>query len=384
MIEAREFIDPARARGLLTWTGVPCSFLTPFINHVIDDPGLRYVASANEGDAVATAAGVALAGGRAVAMMQNSGLGNAMSPLTSLTWTFRLPVLVLCTHRGAPGLRDEPQHELMGEVTRSLFEVMRVPLGDFPDRAEGAAPALAEAIAYMDAERRPYGLLMQKGAVAPRALAGRALPARSGETDVHHHGFARAPSDRPSRGDALRRVVARTPEGAAVVIATTGHTGRELYALADRANHFYMVGSMGCASSLGLGVALEAPGTEVVVVDGDGAALMRMGNFATVGSYGQDNFTHVVLDNEAHESTGGQTTVSANVRFAEVAAACGYRSVVSGDDVGLIDLVCGNPDLPGPRLLHLKIRASGRDDLPRPSARPEDLAARFTAHLRAR
>jgi phosphonopyruvate decarboxylase len=168
------------------------------------------------------------------------------------------------------------------------------------------------------------------------------------------------------------------------VIATTGYTGRELYAIADRANQLYMIGSMGCASALALGLAMEVPETEVVVIDGDGAALMRMGNFATVGGYGGSNFTHVVLDNEVHDSTGGQPTVSAGVRFTEIAAACGYRSVFSGDDPGLIDRVVGNPSVFGPRLLHLKIRPGTSERLPRPALPPEDVAARLTRHLAER
>lgn len=198
---------------------------------------------------------------------------------------------------------------------------------------------------------------------------------------MRHAGFARPRAERPARATALRRIVERTPEASSVVLATTGYTGRELCALADRPNHLYMVGSMGCASSLGLGVALQTPGRDVVVVDGDGAALMRMGNFATVGAYGGDNLTHVVLDDEVYDSTGAQATVSPGVEFALVAAACGYRSVVSGDDVALIDEVCGSRALPGPRLLHLKTRPGTLPDLPRPALAPEQVAARLTEHL---
>ena len=117
MIEAGTFIEAARTRGFRRYVGVPCSFLTPFINYVINDETLAYLSAANEGDAVAIGAGAALGGQPAVVLMQNSGLGNAVSPLTSLTWVFRIPVLLIITHRGAPGLSDEPQHELMGSIT---------------------------------------------------------------------------------------------------------------------------------------------------------------------------------------------------------------------------------------------------------------------------
>ena len=383
MIDPRDFVEPARRRGLRTWVGVPCSFLTPLIDHVLGDAGLRWISAANEGDAVALAAGIALGGGRAAAVMQNSGLGNAVSPLTSLTWTFRIPVLVLCTHRGAPELKDEPQHELMGAITPELFELMRLPVRAFPARAEEVDPALDEAWAYLERERRPFALLVPKGAFAARARVERTPRAAvSSEAKRHEHGFARQLAERATRREALERVAARAEEAA--VIATTGYTGRELYAIADRPSQLYMVGSMGCASALGLGVALETPSAEVVVVDGDGAALMRLGNFAMAGGYAGSNFTHVVLDNEVHDSTGGQPTVSPNVRFADIAAACGYRTVVTGDDPALIDFICGNPGLLGPRLLHLKIRPGTPERLPRPALGPPEVAARFADWLRTR
>src|ERR1700689_2910536 len=154
MIEARHFVEAARERGFRWYAGVPCSFLTPFINYVLQDPSLHYVSMANEGDAVALIAGVALAGdagaphGRGIAMMQNSGLGNAVSPLTSLTWTFRLPQLLIITWRGQPGVTDEPQHALMGPITPALLQLMEIPWEDFPASREGLAPALDRAVAH--------------------------------------------------------------------------------------------------------------------------------------------------------------------------------------------------------------------------------------------
>lgn len=380
MMEAGQFVEAARARGWAHYAGVPCSFLTPFINYVIDDPGLCYLSSANEGDAVAAGCGVALAGRRAVAMMQNSGLGNAVSPLTSLAWVFRLPVLVICTHRGAPGVHDEPQHELMGRITRELLATIQIPCADFPQTPEEIEPVLAAAQAFLDQERRPYALLMQKGTVAPHALAGAGIPARP-ERAWPVPRIAPGKT-RPWRHQVLQRVIERTPLGQSAVFASTGYTGRELYALADRPNQFYMVGSMGCASSLGLGFSLVRSEVETVVIDGDGAALMRLGNLATIGCYAGDNYTHVVLDNEAHESTGAQATVTTGVEFAAVAAACGYRSVLAGDDPALVDEVIGHPELPGPRLLHLKIRTGTIESLPRPKVTPVEVAERFREQFR--
>ncbi len=380
MINAQAFVEAARSAGYTWYAGVPCSFLTPFINYVIGDDSLVYLSSSNEGDAVAAAAGARLGGKRAIAMMQNSGLGNAVSPLTSLTHVFRIPLLVICTHRGAPGVHDEPQHELMGQITGQMFDTMRIPWEDFPSREEDVAAALARAEAYIAREARPYALVMQKGTVAAHPLSNRPPPVRPAPS-APRGTLAAEGAARPSRADALERVIAATPPEESVVIATTGFTGRELYALADRVNQLYMVGSMGCASALGLGLALARPDRHVVVVDGDGAALMRMGNFATLGAYGPANLSHVVLDNEAHDSTGAQATVTRGVDFAGLAHAAGYAEAWRGRDADDVARFLTRPRSGGAGLLHLKIRTGTLDGLPRPTVQPPEVAQRLMAHL---
>ena len=378
MIEAHDFVEAARDRGIECYAGVPCSFLTPFINYVINDERLTYISSANEGDAVATAAGVAIGGHRAAVMIQNSGLGNAVSPLTSLTYVFRIPLLLICTHRGAPGVKDEPQHELMGRITGRVLDTMELLWESFPTAPDAIAPVLERAAAHMARERRPYGLVMQKGTVAPHALrrGWRPRVANSKVGPVYDY----RGRERPSRSEVLSHVLAHAPENT-VLIATTGYTGRELYALADRPNHFYMVGSMGCASSLGLGLALARPDLHVVVLDGDGAALMRMGNLATVGAYGGANLTHLVLDNEAHDSTGAQSTVSAGIDFAGIAGSCGYGVAAVGDHLGVIEALFAAEAHGRARLAQIKTRTGTREDLPRPALSPTQVLDRLMAHI---
>ncbi len=385
MIEARHFVEAARERGFEWYAGVPCSYLTPFINYVLQDPSLEYVSMANEGDAVALIAGVALAGGRrrGISMMQNSGLGNAVSPLTSLTWTFRLPQLLIVTWRAQPGVPDEPQHALMGPITPKMLETMEIPWELFPSEIDAIGPALDRATAYMDETGRPYALVMQKGTVAPYALkagagmAARALPAGLASLEP----LRLAPGARASRQEALREVIAHTPVGSTAVLATTGFCGRELYAIDDRPNQLYMVGSMGCVVPLALGVALARPDLRVVALDGDGAALMRMGAFATVGAYGPPNLQHLLLDNGVHDSTGGQATVSTHVSFAQIAAACGYASSLETDDVSRIGSWLDEPPLGGSRFARLLTRSGTPDGLPRPSVTPVDVKTRLMQHF---
>ncbi|MES1924630.1 phosphonopyruvate decarboxylase [Salinisphaera sp. T31B1] len=384
MIQANDFIDRAAARGYDFYAGVPCSLLTPFINTVIDDARLTYISAANEGDAVAAAAGRALAGRPAVAMMQNSGLGNAVSPLTSLNWVFRLPILLIVTWRGEPEIGDEPQHELMGRITPELLEAMEIDWEVFPDNAQAIDDVLARADRHMQATGRPYALVMRKNTVAPAPLVDRSSPSQSRGAITFRPAPARSRRlPGVSRRQALERLVESTDVGHDVLIASTGYAGRELYAVADRPNHLYMVGSMGCAPLLGLGLALARPDLRVIVIDGDGAALMRLGGMATLAAYGPTNLAHLLLDNGMHESTGGQATVAAGLSFASIAAACGYRTTYEGHDLSLIDdLLAGSSQ--GPAFSHLHIEP-GIDaaSLPRPAHGPTEVRTRFMAHIGA-
>jgi phosphonopyruvate decarboxylase len=363
--------------GFDFWAGVPCSFLTPFINYIIGDAELTYVSSANEGDAVAAATGAALGGHRSVAMMQNSGLGNAVSPLTSLNQIFRIPVLLIITLRGEPGKPDEPQHELMGQITAELLDTMRIPWGWFPESEENVENALQTAVSHMDSSGRPYALIMKKGMVAPYPL-GQASGLGKSAINYDSNGNI-TESQPPSRHDVLKELVACTDLTETVLIASTGFSGRELYAIDDRPNQLYMVGSMGCAASLGLGLSLVRPDKKVIVIDGDGAALMRLGNMATVGAYAGNNYYHLLLDNHVHESTGGQGTVSSTVDFPAIAVACGYQSIfhARADSQGIERFLQAK----APAFKCIETRQGVPEGLPRPSVKPASVARRLMQHI---
>lgn len=384
MIQASDFIECARGYGYEFYAGVPCSFLTPFINTVIDDPALSYISAANEGDAVALAAGQALAGKRAVAMMQNSGLGNAVSPLTSLNWVFRLPILLIVTWRGAADVSDEPQHELMGQITPDMLDSMEIPWEVFPDEGQAIDAALARADQHMQDTGRPYALVMKKGTVAPAELKATGSPSQS-RGAITFRPAPRKASGTPgvTRREALSHLLGRTDDANTVVIASTGYAGRELYALADRPGHVYMVGSMGCAPLLAMGLALARPDLRVICIDGDGASLMRLGAMATLAAYGPTNLVHLLLDNGMHESTGGQATVSAGLSFAAIAAGAGYRTTFEGYDRQVIDQALAG-STSGPAFGHLHIEPGvDKAGLPRPSQTPVEVRDRLMAHIGA-
>jgi len=376
-LSADKVLTALRSAGFDFVTGVPCSYLTPLIDAVIGSRDVTYVPAANEGDAVAIAAGAEIAGQPAVVMFQNSGLGNAVNPLTSLTHTFRLPVLVLTTWRGEPGgAHDEPQHELMGAITPRMLELMQVPWERFPADAAELARALQRARDHFRREQRPYALILQKGTIA--AIDGE-LPrtpprAVSGRVDGAFAEGQRLPPDH------ALQVLVDSSRGRDVLVTTTGYCGRALYALGDRSNQFYMVGSMGCASSFALGLALARPDRRVLVADGDGAMLMRMGALATIGFLRPPNLVHVLLDNGVHDSTGAQATVAPAVDLALVAAACGYPRVVRTADAAAlrrtVDAASGELTF-----VHVRTEPRGKGALPRPQEAPAEVAARLRGFL---
>jgi phosphonopyruvate decarboxylase len=289
---------------------------------------------------------------------------------------FRIPTLFVTTWRGEPGLPDEPQHEVMGRITQGLLQLMEIPQAPFPAAAAALGPTLDEASASMSGTGLPYALVMKKGDVRDEELqfATRLLPPPGRRAGWPESG------SRPTRAAVLERFLALTDDRTAVV-ATTGKCGRELFTLADRPQHIYQVGSMGGASGMALGVALNTAAT-VVVLDGDGAALMKLGTFATIGAEAPGNLTHILLDNGVHDSTGGQATVSASVDFAAVALACGYRFAATCESLdGFEAAFRAASEAPRPALIHVRIVPGSMDKLGRPTVGPADVARRFKGFL---
>ena len=364
MIDPIAWVEAGKAEGATLWTGVPCSYLKSLIDCVISHPELDYVPAANEGDAVAIAAGAWLGGGLGVALMQNSGLGNAVNPLTSLLQPFAIPMLLLVTWRGQPGgPSDEPQHELMGQITPGLLDLMQIPYEILPEEEVAAVECLRRQLRDTRAQRRCHALVIPSGRFAkhPTTPALQAKPL-TGMVPA-------AVSARLTRSQMLQGLLKIWGAGD-LVVATTGYTGRELYALEDRDQHLYLVGSMGCASSLGLGLALRRPQNRIWVLDGDGALLMRMGALSSLGWMRPENLVHVVLDNGVHESTGAQGTVSASLDFCEIARGCGYPNILRWSEPEPMEFT-------GLTFIHAPIHPGIAEALPRPKQKPREVADRF-------
>ncbi len=372
MIAPEELLEHLRDEGVSFVTGVPDSLLSSFSAYVTDHvPGERHVIAANEGGAVALAAGHHLATGEyALVYMQNSGLGNAVNPLLSLADAdvYSIPMLLMIGWRGEPGVHDEPQHVKQGRVTLALLDAMEIPHVVL-DAGSDWKPLVGQLLATMKAEQRPVALVVRKGTFRPYPLA-------------------RQDAERGSltREEAIRVIVEALDESD-VVVSTTGMTSRELYEIRDaqgagHARDFLVVGSMGHASQIALGIACRRPERRVVCLDGDGAAIMHTGNMAIVGQVAPPNFVHIILDNAAHDSVGGQPTASPNVHFARLADAVGYKHArEAAGEAELRQAVTELKGTAGPSLVWVKVRRGARADLGRPKTTPVENKQALMAQL---
>lgn len=371
MIDTNKFGALLRTHRYELFSGVPCSLLQPLIN--LASNSLDYVAATNEGEAVAIAAGAQLGGKKSAVLLQNSGLANALAPLTSLTNIYEIPVTGFVGFRGEEGVPDEVQHEFMGRITRQLLETSGVHVIHLQADLPAAARQLEEGQDYLRAGTSVF-YLVSKGSFSPLDLTPSARQAFQGGTLM-------IPSSRdlkrPRRHDVLK-VISNRKRDDTVLLATTGMCGRELFTIEDAPNNFYMVGSMGCVSSIGLGLSIARPGRKIIALDGDGALLMRMGNLATNACYRPDSLLHVLLDNEMHDSTGGQATASGGMNWPMIAHGAGYSHVASASNLSEVEQALDDW-LAQPRLtfLHVSIAPGSISPLGRPTISPADVVRRL-------
>ena len=331
MIDVEKFVGAMKSVGVDFFTGVPDSLLKSFCAYVTDTCSDNHVIAANEGGAVGLAAGHYLATGKpALVYMQNSGQGNAVNPLASLADpdVYSIPMVLLVGWRGEPGVKDEPQHVKQGKVTVSLFETLGIPTEILPDDDESAAKVTRKMVEKAKTESRPVALIVRKGLFAEYKLQNK-------DADI---------SD-VRREDVIEGVLRALPKNA-VVVSTTGMISREVYETRGRLGQghesdFLTVGSMGHASMIALGIAKAHPERKVYCIDGDGASIMQMGNMAIVGQSGCGNLTHIVLNNSAHDSVGGQPTVGGKIDFEKIAEKLGYNVLQSPQDQFVVGRTIG-------------------------------------------
>jgi phosphonopyruvate decarboxylase len=375
------------------FTGVPCSLVEDVIAVLEQSSGAPYIAAVREDVAVGMAAGAWFAGRRPCVLMQNSGLGTSLNALASLSLMYGLPTLVVVTWRGHAA-KDAPEHILTGAITPNLLDLLGIPHRVLSP--ETAAADVAWAADEMDKSMQPVALVVPPKVVETGAMHGRregsrceAPRERSAEA---YAAYAAGGHDRGNEADGpfsatVSRLAAitaaRKPLGTEAVIHANGYICRESFAVGDRPQNFYMIGSMGLASAIGLGLSLARPQRPTVVFDGDGNLLMNFGILAMVGALRPRRLVHVVFDNEVYGSTGNQRSPSRGVRLDRVAAAAGYRSAVAVTEAGDVERAVQQALVnDGPHFVLAKVTAE-EADVPRIPFSPAEIRDRFRGSVLA-
>lgn len=365
MIRPEFFIEVLREQGIDCFAGVPDSLLKNICAYITDHcDALHNIITANEGAAVGLAAGHYLATGKpACVYMQNSGEGNIINPLASLTdpEVYNIPVLLLIGWRGKPGFHDEPQHVKQGKVTTGLLNTMGINFDVLSKDEEKAEKQITKAIQALN-RKEVYALVIEKDTFDAYTLQNN-----------EKNEFTMC------REEAIQTVAAALDEKDCIV-STTGMISRELFEYRTAMNEgherdFLTVGSMGHASQIALGIAMEKPDRRVWCFDGDGASIMHMGSMAIVASKCPKNYIHVVFNNGAHDSVGGQPTVGLKIDLPAIAKAVGYKHVYSVDNKESLDRVLSefkvqSPQFNGAVFLEIKVNKGNRKDLGRPTTTP--------------
>ena len=393
-MRTEDFGECLKKLGFSDFVGVPCSYLAPLINLAINEDS--FIMANNEGEAVAIASGISLASGKlhdlspqdnarfGVVLMQNSGLSNALSPLTSLNHTFEIPILGFVSLRGEPNENgentDEPQHELMGKITKKMLKLCEIKCEFLSENLQKATRQLTRAKAVLMANKS-FFFIVRKSCFDEVKLEKNSLNFTKNICEKN----AQKMEILPTRFQALQAI--QKIASNAALLATTGKCGRELYELKDTKNQLYMVGSMGCVSALGLGLSLKSE-QKIIAIDGDSALLMRLGTMSNNAHYAtlrnKGNFCHILLDNESHDSTGGQFNLSPFIDFCAVAKCCGYERVFRAQNLAEFENALREfmgVKFGGACFIYLKIAKGSKKNLGRPKITPKQVAQRFSAWL---
>lgn len=374
MIKVEEFEELLQENNVNFYTGVPDSQLKAFCDYIEDKYGIsdKHIIAPNEGNAVALATGYHLSTGKyGLVYMQNSGLGNAVNPITSLTDpnVYNIPIVYIIGWRGQPGVKDEPQHVKQGAITTDLLELL-----DIDYKILNNETTIGE---ISDLFEKDFSKQLENGKSVAFVVSKGAF--ESFKTNKSNDNTL-------SREEAIKTVIDNLTSDD-VIVSTTGKASRELFEYREEkkqghSNDFLTVGSMGHSSTIALSIALNKTDKKVFCFDGDGAVLMHMGSLAMVGSKSPENYYHILFNNEAHETVGGLPTIMGDVDIASVALSCGYENVYKAHDKDDLEGVLFEfLEQKGPVLLIVDVSIGSRANLGRPTTTPIENKEAFMKKL---
>lgn len=364
MIKTDDFFYTLRKNNIDFFTGVPDSLLKDICSYITDEVSKeRHIIATNEGGAVALAIGYHLATGLIpLVYMQNSGFGNTINPLLSLAdkKVYGIPMILLIGWRGEPKIKDEPQHIKQGEVSEELLKTLGIPYLIISENSTRYSDEISKAITEIKKTNEPLAILVRKGTFEPYSLKSKVKT----NFDLN-------------REEAIS-IILEFIEDDDIVVGTTGKTSREVFELRevqgkDHSRDFLTVGGMGHANQIALGIALSKPDREIFCFDGDGAILMHTGSLGIIGDLKPENFKHIVFNNGAHDSVGGQPTIGFDISFSGLASLFNYKNTFSvNNKEELLEVLGEFQNSKGPSLLEIKVNKGSRKDLGRPTISPRE------------
>ena len=374
MINPEKFYKILNKNNIDFFTGVPDSLLKNICAYISDNTQKKNnIIAANEGGAIALACGYHLASNKIpMVYMQNSGIGNAVNPLLSLAdkEVYNIPMLLLIGWRGEPGVKDEPQHKKQGAITLDLFDTMQIPYSILPKNIEDANQCINECITSIKRDNSPFALIVKKNTFDSYRLK---------KKDMNKFDL--------SREEALKVIINSLNEED-IVVTTTGKTSRELFEYRSSKGQlhnrdFLTVGSMGHANQIALGIALEKPNRKICCIDGDGAIFMHTGSLGIIGDLKPNNFLHIVVNNGAHDSVGGQKTIGLEVDISKLAKTFNYNAFYRSKNLSQLKSTLKKIKYEkGPILLEVFVNKGARNNLGRPTVSPTDNKNAFKSFLK--
>ena len=374
MINTQKFYESLNQNGVDFYSGVPDSLLKDICSYISDNaPEDRHVIATNEGGAIALAMGYYLATSKtSLVYMQNSGFGNTINPLLSLAdpKVYSIPMLLLIGWRGEPGVKDEPQHVKQGEVSETILKTLGIRYAVISDATSNIDELIFNAVKHAKDNNEPYVILVRKGTFEPYSLKTKIKT----NFDLNREEAIIKSTELLSDSD--------------IIVATTGKTSRELFEFRARNNQghhrdFLTVGGMGHANQIALGIAIAKPNKTVYCFDGDGAALMHTGSLGIIGDLNLDNYKHIIFNNGAHDSVGGQPTVGFDISFRKIADGFNYKETFQIKTLNEFDKVFESfKNSSGPSVLEILVNKGARKNLGRPTISPRENKANFQLFLK--
>ncbi|MEE0938525.1 phosphonopyruvate decarboxylase [Methanobrevibacter sp.] len=359
MIDVKDFINYLKENNINFFCGVPDSQLSSFCDYIEENE--NNVIATNEGNAVAIASGYHLTTNNfPIVYLQNSGLGNIVNPVTSLTHqkVYSIPIIYVIGWRGQPGIHDEPQHKKQGEITLDLLELLDI------------SYIIINKDSTFDYLKNTF-----KNEFLDKLNAGESVAVVVSKGAFEEYNIPKSNANTLTREKAIQIVSDYlTPND--MIVSTTGKSSRELFEYREaksqgHGNDFLTVGSMGHSSSIALGIAINNPSKKIFCFDGDGAVLMHMGALALIGSKSPKNFHHVMFNNSAHESVGGLPTIMVDINIKELVTSCGYEKVFNARNLEELNEVLPKfIESKGPVFLNIDVDISSRTNLGRPTTTP--------------